>query len=167
LNDWSEQVYKYEEGMRNGGVKDKVVVMDMSGQSAGVWGSMNGIAWTHNEGMAGIVIDGSIRDTYEANLEGIILDRDQKARAGARYTTLPRPCWSRLHFPAVTYPTDNKVWDILSSRSGSLGGFSSCHFRNALKESPSTIPRTMVPNFIPVGLYIIEQHVYDFTTLSK
>ena len=68
LNKWSEQVYRYEEGMRNGGVKDKVVVMDMSGQSAGVWGAMNGIAWTHNEGMAGIVIDGSIRDTYEANL---------------------------------------------------------------------------------------------------
>jgi regulator of RNase E activity RraA len=71
LNKWSEQVYKYEEGMQNGGVKDRVVVMDMSGQSAGVWGSMNGIRWTHNEGMAGIVIDGSIRDTYEANLEGI------------------------------------------------------------------------------------------------
>jgi regulator of RNase E activity RraA len=71
LNNWSQRVYGYEEGMQNGGAKDKVVVMDMSGQSAGVWGSMNGIGWTHNEGMAGIVIDGSIRDTYESNLEGI------------------------------------------------------------------------------------------------
>jgi regulator of RNase E activity RraA len=71
LNQWSQQVYAYEAGLRNGGARDKVVVMDMSGQSAGVWGSMNGIGWTHNEGMAGIVLDGSIRDTYETNLEGI------------------------------------------------------------------------------------------------
>ncbi len=71
LSKWNERVYRYEEGMPNGGVKDHVVVMDMSGQSAGVWGSHNAIRWTYNEGMAGIVIDGSIRDTYEANLEGI------------------------------------------------------------------------------------------------
>jgi len=47
------------------------VVMDMSGQAAGVCGSHNGIRWTYNEGLSGIVLDGSIRDTYEANLEGI------------------------------------------------------------------------------------------------
>jgi regulator of RNase E activity RraA len=71
LNAWSRKVYGYEEDMRDGGVRNKVVVMDMSGQSAGVWGSMNGIGWTYEGGMAGIVVDGSIRDTYEANMEGI------------------------------------------------------------------------------------------------
>lgn len=72
LGEWAGKVYGYEEDMRDGGAKDKVVIMDMSGQSAGVWGSHNGIGWTYGDGMAGIVVDGSIRDTYEANLEGIM-----------------------------------------------------------------------------------------------
>jgi regulator of RNase E activity RraA len=71
LGNWGRRVYGYEEGMQDGGAKNKVVVMDMSGQSAGVWGSHNGIRWTYGEEMAGIVVDGSIRDTYEANIEGI------------------------------------------------------------------------------------------------
>ena len=71
LGAWSKEVYRYEEQMNNRGVRNKVVVMDMSGQSAGVWGSHNGIRWTYGEEMAGIVVDGSIRDTYEANIERI------------------------------------------------------------------------------------------------
>jgi len=71
LGKWTSRVYGYEGGLENGGALNKVVVMDMSGQAAGVWGSHNGIRWTYNEGLAGIVLDGSIRDTYEANMEGI------------------------------------------------------------------------------------------------
>ncbi|MFC2099009.1 RraA family protein [Bacteroidota bacterium] len=71
LDQWNTKVYGYEDGMKDGKAKDKVFVMDMSGQSAGNWGSHNGIFWTYGAEIAGIVVDGSIRDTYEANIEGI------------------------------------------------------------------------------------------------
>jgi regulator of RNase E activity RraA len=68
LTRWCEDTYFFTGGLRGGGGKDKVVVIDMDGFPGGIWGSaigMDSVKW----GCAGAVIDGGCRDSYECNLE--------------------------------------------------------------------------------------------------
>lgn len=65
-----EKDFTSEGGEKDDRVKDLVCVIDMSSVKAGTWGSNNSIAKKH-KGLAGTVVDGTVRDTYEANLEGI------------------------------------------------------------------------------------------------
>lgn len=48
--------------------KDEVMVIDAKGRAAGVLGSFNTL-WGRIHGMAGFVIDGSCRDSYESTLQ--------------------------------------------------------------------------------------------------
>jgi regulator of RNase E activity RraA len=68
LGEWCDDAYAFTQGLTDGKGKDKVVVIDMDGYPGGIWGSeigMNGVKW----GLAGVVIDGACRDSYECNLE--------------------------------------------------------------------------------------------------
>lgn len=75
LDDWREElgkgcndIYSFVNSITEETAKDMVVVIDMDGIAGGVWGSeiaMN----TMIRGIAGAVIDGGCRDSYETNLE--------------------------------------------------------------------------------------------------
>jgi len=68
LGKWCDDSYAFVGGLMDGNGKDKVVVIDMDGYPGGIWGSeigLNSVKW----GVAGTVIDGACRDTYECNLE--------------------------------------------------------------------------------------------------
>ena len=68
LGEWCGDAYAFTRGLTEGKGKDKVVVIDMDGYPGGIWGSeigMNALKW----GVAGVVIDGACRDSYECNLE--------------------------------------------------------------------------------------------------
>jgi regulator of RNase E activity RraA len=68
LGKWCADAYTFTQGLTDGKGKDKVVVIDMDGYPGGIWGSeigMNAVKW----GVAGVVIDGACRDSYECNLE--------------------------------------------------------------------------------------------------
>jgi regulator of RNase E activity RraA len=70
LGKWCEDAYAFTGPLQQGEGKDKVVVIDMGGYPGGLWGSeigMNGMKW----GLAGVVIDGTCRDSYECNLEQV------------------------------------------------------------------------------------------------
>ena len=70
LGRWCADTYAFTEGLASGGGKDKVVVIDMDGYAGGLWGSeigMKAMKW----GVAGVVLDGACRDSYECNLEGV------------------------------------------------------------------------------------------------
>ncbi len=68
LNRWCEDTYAFTAGLRDGGGKDKVVVIDMDGYPGGIWGSAIGLD-SRKWGVAGAVIDGACRDSHECNLE--------------------------------------------------------------------------------------------------
>ncbi len=68
LGRWCEETYAFTAGLTEGKGKDKVVVVDMDGYPGGLWGSdigMSSLKW----GVAGVVLDGACRDSYECNLE--------------------------------------------------------------------------------------------------
>jgi len=68
LGKWCNDAYAFVGGLTDGRGKDKVVVIDMDGYPGGIWGSeigLNSVKW----GVAGTVIDGACRDSYECNLE--------------------------------------------------------------------------------------------------
>ncbi len=68
LGRWCEDAYAFVGGLTDGKGRDRVVVIDMDGYPGGLWGSeigMNAVKW----GVAGVVIDGACRDSYECNLE--------------------------------------------------------------------------------------------------
>ncbi len=70
LNRWCSDTYTFTQGLTEGKGQDKVVVIDMDGYPGGIWGSLIGldsVQW----GVAGAVIDGACRDSYECNLEQI------------------------------------------------------------------------------------------------
>ncbi len=68
LGRWCGDTYAFTQGLTEGKGQDKVVVIDMDGYPGGVWGSLIGldaVKW----GVAGVVIEGSCRDSYECNVE--------------------------------------------------------------------------------------------------
>jgi len=68
LGKWCADAYAFVQGLTDGQGKDKAVVIDMDGYPGGIWGSeigMNAVKWE----VAGVVIDGGCRDSYECNLE--------------------------------------------------------------------------------------------------
>ncbi len=70
LSEWCSDTYKFMGGLTDGKASDKVCVIDMGGYPGGVWGSENGMNMAKN-GLAGAVIDGGCRDSYECNLENV------------------------------------------------------------------------------------------------
>ncbi len=68
LGGWCDDAYAFTQGLEKGDGRDGVVVIDMDGYPGGIWGSeigMKALKW----GVAGVVIDGACRDSYECNLE--------------------------------------------------------------------------------------------------
>ncbi len=68
LGQGCNDIYEFVNGITTETAKNMVVVIDMGGIPAGVWGSeiaMN----TMIRGISGAVIDGGCRDSYETNLE--------------------------------------------------------------------------------------------------
>lgn len=70
LAQWCTDTYAFVPGLMDGKGKDKMVVIDMGGYPGGVWGSEIGMA-TMKNGVAGAVVDGGCRDSYECNLEKV------------------------------------------------------------------------------------------------
>lgn len=70
LNAWCKDLYSFYEGLASGKGADKVVVVDMGGYPGGLWGSDIGLS-AKKDGLAGAVIDGGCRDSYECALEQV------------------------------------------------------------------------------------------------
>jgi 4-hydroxy-4-methyl-2-oxoglutarate aldolase len=70
LSRWCKDLYSFYDPLAYGKGKDKVIVVDMGGIPAGLWGSDIGLKGI-NDGFAGVVIDGGCRDSYECNLEKV------------------------------------------------------------------------------------------------
>ena len=70
LGRWCADTYAFAGGMADGKGKDKVIVIDMDGYPGGIRGSEIGLNAVKS-GVAGVVIDGACRDSYECNLEGL------------------------------------------------------------------------------------------------
>lgn len=70
LGKWCSDTYSFMKGITEESAPDMVVVIDMGGYPGGVWGSENGMS-TMRKGIAGAVIDGACRDSYECNLEKV------------------------------------------------------------------------------------------------
>jgi regulator of RNase E activity RraA len=70
LGRWCDNTYAFFEGIVDGKGRDKVVVIDAGAYPGGIWGSECGMNAVKN-GVAGVVIDGACRDSYECNLENL------------------------------------------------------------------------------------------------
>jgi 4-hydroxy-4-methyl-2-oxoglutarate aldolase len=70
LGKWCSDTYSFMKGITPETGGDMVVVIDMGGYPGGIWGSENGMD-TMRKGIAGAVIDGACRDSYECNLEKV------------------------------------------------------------------------------------------------
>lgn len=70
LGEWCADTYSFCAGLGDGNAKDKVVVVDMGGHPGGLWGSEIGMNMMKN-GLAGVVLDGTCRDSHECNIEGV------------------------------------------------------------------------------------------------
>jgi len=70
LNKWCSKTYEFFTPVKEGKLENFVIVMDMDKYPGGVWGSENGAGAMKN-GIAGTVINGACRDTYECNIENI------------------------------------------------------------------------------------------------
>lgn len=70
LKKWCSETYTFMKELTPETCPDTVVVVDMGGYPGGLWGSENG-AGTKIKGLAGVVLDGGCRDSYECNLENI------------------------------------------------------------------------------------------------
>ncbi|WP_165972431.1 RraA family protein [Paenibacillus piri] len=68
--EWCREVYTFDRIMKNDDITDKVLVIDMDGYPGGVLGSDNMLAYKFR-GMAGAVVDGGCRDSFECNLEEV------------------------------------------------------------------------------------------------
>jgi regulator of RNase E activity RraA len=68
LNAWSGEVYAFTKGLDK--ADNIVCVVDMQGMPVGLWGSLIGMEMTH-KGLEGAVLDGTCRDSYECNVEGV------------------------------------------------------------------------------------------------
>jgi 4-hydroxy-4-methyl-2-oxoglutarate aldolase len=64
------EIYSFVGVMKDEDVTDHVLVVDMDGYPGGLLGSENMMKF-HYWGMAGAVIDGGCRDSYECNLENV------------------------------------------------------------------------------------------------
>ncbi|MGE5530067.1 MAG: RraA family protein [Patescibacteria group bacterium] len=68
LTRWCEETYGFAAGFAPG----QVVVIDADGYPGGIWGSAIALE-AMTKGVAGAVIDGACRDSYEVNLEGAMV----------------------------------------------------------------------------------------------
>jgi len=68
LGAWGKEVYAFTKGLQD--ADNVVCVVDMQGMPVGLWGSLIGMEMTHN-GLEGVVLDGTCRDSYECNIEGV------------------------------------------------------------------------------------------------
>lgn len=67
---WTQDVYTFSRELREMDVTDKVLVIDQGGYPGGVLGSDNMLGYKYR-GMAGAVVDGGCRDSFECNLEEV------------------------------------------------------------------------------------------------
>jgi len=65
---WCSDTYSYQKLLKSEDVTDKVLVIDMGGVAGGILGSENTMLYKRL-GMAGAVVDGGCRDSYECNLQ--------------------------------------------------------------------------------------------------
>jgi regulator of RNase E activity RraA len=65
-----KDLYSFYAPLAYGKGTDKVVVVDMGGYPGGLWGSDIGLKGMH-DGLAGVVIDGGCRDSYECGIEKV------------------------------------------------------------------------------------------------
>jgi regulator of RNase E activity RraA len=68
LGAWGSRVYAFTKGLRK--ADNIVCVVDMQGMPVGLWGSLIGMEMMH-KGLEGVVLDGTCRDSYECNIEGV------------------------------------------------------------------------------------------------
>jgi len=68
LRAWGKEVYEFTKGLQD--ADNIVCVVDMQGMPVGLWGSLIGMEMTHNS-LEGVVLDGTCRDSYECNIEGV------------------------------------------------------------------------------------------------
>lgn len=65
---WGREVYALTKGLRK--ADNIVCVVDMQGMPVGLWGSLIGMEMMH-KGLEGVILDGTCRDSYECNIEGV------------------------------------------------------------------------------------------------
>ena len=68
LGAWCKDTYTFAAGLQD--ARDKVCVVDMGGFPGGLWGSAIGLSMMKN-GLEGVVLDGTCRDSHECNVEGV------------------------------------------------------------------------------------------------
>ena len=68
LGKWCADTYSFTSGLAD--ARDKVCVVDMGGHPGGLWGSDIGMGMMKN-GISGVVLDGTCRDSYECNIEKV------------------------------------------------------------------------------------------------
>jgi len=68
--EWCSDAYQFDREMKNHDMEDKVLVIDMGGYPGGVLGSDNMLKYKAMK-IAGAVVDGGCRDSYECNLEEV------------------------------------------------------------------------------------------------
>ncbi|GGG02351.1 RraA family protein [Paenibacillus abyssi] len=68
--EWCSDAYSFSRQIDKEDVTDRVLVIDMGGYPGGVLGSDNMLHYKA-KGMAGAVVDGGCRDSYECNLEEV------------------------------------------------------------------------------------------------
>jgi len=68
LGEWNNRVYAFTPGLKM--ADNMVCVVDMQGMPVGLWGSLIGMEMTYN-GLEGVVLDGTCRDSYESNIEKV------------------------------------------------------------------------------------------------
>lgn len=68
LGAWGREVYAFTKGLQK--ADNIVCVVDMQGMPVGLWGSLIGMEMI-NKGLEGVVLDGTCRDSYECNIEGV------------------------------------------------------------------------------------------------
>ncbi|SHN26821.1 RraA family protein [Gracilibacillus kekensis] len=69
-NDFCSDAYSFMKELKAQDVTDHVLVIDMDGYPGGVLGSENMMNF-HIMGMAGAIVDGGCRDSYECNLQKV------------------------------------------------------------------------------------------------
>lgn len=67
---FQNKYFDYYGDLKAADLRDRVVVFDAGGSRAGVVGSENSMAWKIR-GATGVVVDGGVRDSAEANQEGM------------------------------------------------------------------------------------------------
>ena len=68
LGAWGSKVYAFTKGLQK--ADNIVCVVDMQGMPVGLWGSLIGMEMMY-KGLEGVVLDGTCRDSYECNIEGV------------------------------------------------------------------------------------------------